>query len=572
MSGSVPIAASIPVPDVLKLLDGEYKFLAEGVAKGKYAFWLGSGISRGRAAGLTEVVEQVVEFLRVRIDGTRPDCPYGRAFDEAIALADLPADEAATVDRATAVSRWSCRGTLVRRLVNLYADLLDIRIGTEVADYLLWTAVDVRTTFRRNLPPDCEHICVAILALEGAVPAIACANWDGLLESSFAELSAMPEQALVVCIRAEDLRLPGRLTRLLKFHGCAVLAGENEGEYRRYLIARKGQMMDWRNNDDYKLMRRKLVDLATERPTLMVGLSAQDSNIQEVFLDARAVLDWRWNRDQPAHVFAEDQLAKSHRDILKVIYQDEYSAELEERTRIRAYGKPLLTALVLFVVAEKMRAFLATLEVPGFDAPEREKLAEGLVQLRNRIAQVVGADHLSFIQNFAEAHSRGVALFRTGQSIGLSDDGLRPLSAVPVDRVVSEPSLQTGGVPALAAALALLGSGEHNGHWNLMLSPGAAGSRGAVTASTASGASAIYFVANGQAAARLFSTGTVQADAHDAVIVHSTQPTPAMSRSPRTTFGRTSAGGPRHVAMASLLENCRDAEDLMDEFRHAGAL
>jgi hypothetical protein len=65
--GETPSAATITVRQTLALLDGEHRGLADGVANGRYAFWLGSGISRGRVPDLEILVEKVLEFLRAGI-------------------------------------------------------------------------------------------------------------------------------------------------------------------------------------------------------------------------------------------------------------------------------------------------------------------------------------------------------------------------------------------------------------------------------------------------------------------------------------------------------------------------
>jgi hypothetical protein len=117
-----------------------------------------------------------------------------------------------------------------------------------------------------------------------------------------------------VCVVADDLREPPLLTRLLKFHGCAIRAAANPAAYRPLLIARYSQITDWPHNADYELMRRQLVNLAATMPTLMIGLSAQDVNIQFLFGEARAVMAWTWPTNPPAHVFTEDVLGPDQRN------------------------------------------------------------------------------------------------------------------------------------------------------------------------------------------------------------------------------------------------------------------
>jgi hypothetical protein len=52
MTPGDPSAANITVAETLGLLDGPFTGLAKGVAEGRYALWLGSGISLSRVPGL----------------------------------------------------------------------------------------------------------------------------------------------------------------------------------------------------------------------------------------------------------------------------------------------------------------------------------------------------------------------------------------------------------------------------------------------------------------------------------------------------------------------------------------
>ena len=61
--------------------------MAEGVARGEYALWLGSGISRERVPDLRIVVRRVIDHLS---DGTRAEAsegPLSVALSKAVGLA-----------------------------------------------------------------------------------------------------------------------------------------------------------------------------------------------------------------------------------------------------------------------------------------------------------------------------------------------------------------------------------------------------------------------------------------------------------------------------------------------------
>jgi hypothetical protein len=54
-----PTALAISIQQTIDLLDSDFAELAEGVAESRYAFWLGSGISRERVDDLKPVIARV---------------------------------------------------------------------------------------------------------------------------------------------------------------------------------------------------------------------------------------------------------------------------------------------------------------------------------------------------------------------------------------------------------------------------------------------------------------------------------------------------------------------------------
>lgn len=153
-----PSAASITVAQTLALLDGPHAVVARAVANGRYVFWLGSGISRGRVHSLDGVVRRVLAFLQHEAADEGSGSPHLRALKDAIELAELRPEERARIDPTEPVAQWPDLAVLVESLIGKYSDLLDIRVAGQRADYLLWEAVDVRSTYPRAAAPDCEHL------------------------------------------------------------------------------------------------------------------------------------------------------------------------------------------------------------------------------------------------------------------------------------------------------------------------------------------------------------------------------------------------------------------------------
>ncbi len=573
---AAPTALTIKIRQVIDLLDGDFAALAEGIAQRRYAFWLGSGISRERVDDLKRVIARVLTYLCDRIDPAVANCRFRMALDEALSHAQLSAAERAAIDFARPVEEWPVLDTVLARLTGAYARLLDVRVEGEADDYLLWEAVDVSTTFAAaGAKPDCEHLCIAILAIEGVVPDVASANWDGLIEAAVDELTETSGTTLRICVRAEDLREPPLPTRLLKFHGCAVRAGLDPATYRPLLIARLSQITQWRHNPAYTMMRRQLVDLATTKPTLMIGLSAQDSNIQDLFAEGEALMTWAWPCSPPAHVFAEEALGHDQRNLLRCVYRAAYTANgpaIEAGARFRAFAKPLLTALVLHVLCTKLRAFTRAVNAPSLTAADRAELENGIVVLRDRVAATAEPDRLTFIRDFVRGVARGLTLFQEGAMPVARSRAYRALGASPVHMIPDDPTLPTSGVREMAAALALLGLGDADASWAVAPGDATQPNDGAIRITSPAGSARVFFAAHSGAGVQLEINAIVGPDDGDAIIIHSTASVPRMARSPRASPGRTGRAGLRNVGMAELLRDAADATELRRRFREEAAL
>lgn len=570
-----PSADSITVAETLKLLEGRFAALARGVADGRYALWLGSGISRERLPDLRGLIFKVLEFLHARVVSGKPDCPHRKALEQAVDMAGLRPHERTQFELDDVPSTWPVLGLVLDGLSEHYSELLDIRVEGEAADYLLWEAVDVRATYGLGIVPDCEHLCIGILVLEGDVREAASANWDGLIEAALAELTGDPGAFVRVVVLPEELREPERRLTLVKVHGCAVLATRDPDKYRAAIVATKSHVTAWNTRPGTRPIRDKVVSFATTKPTLMIGLSAQDENLQQIFAQAEADMKWSWPADLPAHVFAGDQLGPAHVNILRVVYGDDYdanTADIHRQALIRANAKALLTALVLYALAEKLRAYLAEADAPELAAAELQQLGQGLNALCRRLAAAADPDRLLFVEKLVAGQGRALALFQEGTEPAAGAPSYKPLGSVPAGSVRTDPALATSGVRELAAALALLGRGESAGSWSLGTGPVASNAEGALKVSSGGSATAVFFVANGKAAVWLQAGGVIAPSIADAVIIHSTEPVEPAPRTPRGRYGRTGQPRIREVDMCELLKTSSDLATLEDGFRQAAAL
>jgi hypothetical protein len=438
-------AHDVTVAQALELLRDRVPGLVEAVASGSYVLWLGSGISRERLPDLSKVVERILGFLQSNITSD-PKCPYRRAFDDALELAQLSDDEAIDIDYERIFTDWDIQRVIVNRLVNRYSDLLDLEIPGKDLDFILWDVVDVPNTYANGaIQPDAEHYCLAVLALEGVVPDLVSANWDDLIERAVRELAIPGSSPLTVCVAAQDFRIPVSGTRVLKFHGCASSAVSNEGLYRQYLVGRRTQITDWPHDEEHKMMRDEMTLLAAKKKTLMIGLSAQDSNIQDLFSASKGFLAWEWPVLPPAFVFAEESVGTGQRNILRVAYRSTYEGneqEIAQSAHLRSYGKPLLAALVLGIVAAKLVALtrLANLTVvgdpEGCDSDEWSVLERGIETLATLVSAGPDLRNVNELRLLLDAFAKALSLFRHGL-VPAGSTPYSPLSTSPVsDRAV----------------------------------------------------------------------------------------------------------------------------------------
>lgn len=570
-----PSAGSITVSQTLDLLDGPHAAFARGVVGGQYTLWLGSGISRDRLPDLRVLIKNVLSFLHDRLAPGGVDCPHRQALEQIVDMAGLRDHERATFTLDDDPMGWPVLDDVINGLRGQYSEMLATEVDGRPSDYLLWEGVDVPATYGGPGTPDSEHLCIAILVLEGVVTDAVSANWDGLIEDAVAELTGDSDEVVRVVVLPGELRGAHRPLSLYKFHGCAVLAARDPATYRSALVGTRPQITTWTSDPNVKPIRAKMISLATEHPTLVVGLSTQDVDIQQLFADAEAVMTWPWPTEPPAHVFSADELGLDHRNILRVVYRDydAHSEDIRTHALVRAYGKPLLTALVLHLLTAKLQAYIGEVDAPQLSIVDHTKLAAGIAVLARLAADAAEPDRLAFVRELVAAQHSALLQFRGEDRDPASSGIYSPLSTSPADRVHADAALATNGVRELAAALSLLGRGVGRGTWTLGRGALTSGVQGVVKISAAGGAeAAIFFAANGKAAARLVSEGDVDPDNDTVVLVHSTEPVTAPVRSPRSRYGRTGRSAMREVDMSSLLRDSADLTKLESGFQLAAAL
>jgi hypothetical protein len=570
---SMPSIAAVPltVRQTLELLDGDFANLSIHFEESGYALWLGSGISFGRMRKLTDIIRDTLSFLQTNIDPADPTCRFRAALVRALLLVKS-ALEVDAMDLSQTVNHWPSIDGLLSLLTTKYADLLEVMVEGEDDDFLLWNGVRVVDSFADpTIEPDAEHLCIAILALEGLLPEIMSANWDGLIEKAASQLSG-GANLVNVCVLPQDVRQAGFRVQLYKFHGCAVLAGQDEAKYRPLLIARKSQIDDW--DKDHPVYVQGLVHIATSKATLMIGLSAQDSNIRSVFGRAREHLNWPWPGTFPAIAFSQTELGADQIVLLKSVYKNIWAPgnrdQIQAESVVPTYAKQILLALVLRVLSGKLSLLLCGAEGLLPDA-ERELLMRGLIVLRNMLADANAgsANHYDFMRSFIQHLSRVMGLFRDGRA-PVDAQLYRPLTMSPAAHISLDPGVRASGLQELAMAVATLGLGADQGLWTLHPADLTDPECGAFEIRTSIRTIPIFFAASAESALQLSSSGRLSSG-HYAVVVHSKTVAEPTSRSSRP-IRRTGIVPPRSVSISDILKDVSTTAELTQRFQWEVAL
>ena len=569
-------AFDITVRDTLRLLDGSLASFAEGVSNGLYAFWLGSGISFGRAPSLRSLVGKVVEFVRSQINHADPDCKFARTLQEILDLAGLSDEERARSKFDEPFASWPDQYAIAQRLINNYSKLLGLTVDGEDMDYLLWNVIDVCSTFADpDMIPDVEHLCLAALSLEGVAPEMLSANWDPLVERAVDTLTG-GNIALspTVVARPADLQLPRHKTRLIKFHGCAVKAQGDPSQYRQWMVASDDQVAAFCTQANNQGLVTALTHIVGSKRTLMLGLSAQDTNIQGIFNKAANELTWQLDEAPPSYVFSEEKLGIDQRSLLRNVYRDQITAAsltaVLEEARIQAYAKRLLPALLLDVWSRKLQALIPLAPSP-LPPAERQHLCAGIVSLRNHLADMAEPE-IDFIDALLDRFGRACKLLRDGQ-IEHPNVRFEPITNDVVTSLTGNLSLGALGLREAAVALGLVGMGLSRDHW--VVEAESLERESGVLAVTGKGAAAartkVYLTASSSSAALLRTEGHLL-ETESPLLIQSQRLAVPMTRSPRAAAGRTGLPKVREVSILTLLQTSTTADELYEAFRQELAL
>ena len=563
------------VPAVLARFDTTFSEFAAAFEDGQYVLWLGSGISRDKVPNVGELVERVIEHLRSNIVTDDTGFSYRTALGEVLRLAGLTGDELASIDFAMAANAWPLRERIVATLVTKYSHVLDVLVGDDNPDdYLVWTGLDVPNTYGSPaLVPDVEHYCIAVLMLEGLVASAVTANWDGLLEKALADLTPAFDSLVRVIVKPDDFRITGRRIEVIKFHGCAVRARDDEAGYRDLLIAREEQISGWTEQPQNKSMRKHLEVLYTDRLTLMIGLSAQDANLHTVFAGAIQDLARPWPAAPPAVVLSEEQLESYHRNLLKLTYGSNHQGNgsaIAQSALLGAYGKPTLLALVLSSLTDKLSLLVEHALGSVWDAADVKQLQTDLVGVRDEAAAHADSDRRVFVERFIDVVSLILRVFRTGRSLVVGERRYDPLSDRPVTQAILNPDFPAGAFGRLGVALALVGRGHTSGHWSAVPGDSKTPQDGVLRLVTGQRDARVFLVKDSATSTALELDEAFDDSDGNVLIVVADEEPPVSTRSPRSRFGRDGKTRTGRFSVASSVADTASADDLFEAFKLAG--
>lgn len=566
------------VAEVLACFEDEFAAVSSAFANGDYALWLGSGISRDVVPGVDQLLQGLLGFIQERIDPADDRCRFRSALDEILDIAEVPATLRSPIDFAQPAESWPNLADLIVWLRNKYAAVLDVRVEGEQPDFLVWAGIDAAWTYGApDLHPDVEHLCVAILLLEGVVRFVPTTNWDGLIEAAVWRLAAQPDRLLRVVIVPEDFSSPERPAVLVKFHGCAVRALADEEHYRDRLIARESQISGWAAKPDNKIMKERLEFVLASTPAFVIGLSAQDANIHTMFNEASQNLVRTWPADPPAMVCADEQLGPHHKHMLKVVYGDEpYStngAQINASALLGAYAKPALLALVLYVLTDKLCELLASVSDLALVEDDVDRMQDDIRLLRDEVSLLAGGGILSFVEKLVIGARLVLSAFRDGSRPAADATHYEPLTVKPAGEALDDPNFPGDALGRFAVAVSLLGRGHLEREWALSLELAVDPGEAVVRVTSESGRiSDVFIVKDAGVLSRLEASELVDVSSSDVLIVYAESIARRVTRSPRPHYGRTGSSGAREVDLAALAGTATTADELFESFKLEGAL
>lgn len=441
--------------------------LLRGLLDGELVFWLGSGISRDQYPGLDKLLKSLLEALYAKSDLSNASCGYMATLKRIVGMTTVKA-----INYGTSPSHWAELDELINQLWDKYSLVLNEYVsdkGTKLD--LFWDLLKLQDVYGDTaIPPGTSHRLLALLIEEGVVPSIVTTNWDPLIEKAHAECSNGHYHPLTVVACNDDLT-QATGTRLLKIHGCAVLACNNAAKYKPFLVASKTHFSTWNENDIHRPFRDYAVNLLRLHPTLFVGLSGQDENIQAGFVASVLGKSEHFPISTMRALFSEMALSPHQRGLLSHLYGPGYQGELDDSSAIGLFASELLGALYFLTILAKVKAINARCLVPRsteLDAICSTAITDVETSLCTRYDAIPNTDQrwAQLASELPAFVSRLLQIYRKSECAPnpLAYEPLRP-TALP--QLTADEDLPSLRLDRLILALALLAEGHKRGTWEV---------------------------------------------------------------------------------------------------------
>jgi len=304
----------------------------------------------------------------------------------------------------------------------------------------------------------------------------------------------------------------------------------------------------------------------------MLGLSVQDFNIRNLFGAAKENVSWPWPGDRPSYVFSEDVVAPGQKELLQIVYKKHYTAEtgeaIQQSALLRAYGKQLLPALLLYCLADKViriGRIKASLK-PGQNSAW---LGDGIKTMRDAIASTEGDDRFAFGVGLLKTLSRAKRIAVTGEAEA-DQEKYEPLSAQSATAIGTSVELHGSGLPELATAVGILGHGVHNGIWEIRIPETTDNPFPVAIIKTETREVPLWIAATGAAEDRLYKNGYVN-DQDPAILLRGQPPVERYQRSPKPLAGRHERGV-IEIHVEDLVAKTGSGPELLEAFRQEAVL
>lgn len=264
--------------------------------------------------------------------------------------------------------------------------------------------------------------------------------------------------------------------------------------------------------------------------------------------------------------------------MLKSVYQDDYDErqlEIEKATKIPAYGKPLLTALVLSVLGQKFAKLIELVNAPNLSAEERTKIIGGVIDARNLVASKAGDtsdDKRGFMNALVAGITRNLSIFR-GEVGGAAKGTYRPVGVLPIGQIADDPYVQMSNMPELGVFLGIAGRATRTDGWQITPTTGDASMGSFSISGTAGKQRKVFVVSNNETLSKLIGDGVINETDSDAIVAVCSPPVTRRQTSPSSRFGRSDGdSGYREFSFQELIISATSTDEILARVKEEATL